>query len=235
MDIAEHIGARQSVNYLVGILAGIAGKVVRKIRRPLVVSLVLMTMAASLPVDAATLYRYINDKGYQEIGYSIPNHLVPNGYDVIDETGRLVRRVAAQLSEEEYAAKLERERKLEACEKAMDRVHRRYETITDIDTAERVYEEQLEESLRNDQANLEYSLTALGDRREQAAGLERAGRSIPKELQQHIENTELQIQNLTAQMDGREQGAAEKAREFNEERRVFQLIDCNADQVASAG
>jgi hypothetical protein len=46
----------------------------------------LLLAAIAVPADAATLYRYINDKGYQEIGYSVPNHLVPNGYDVI---GRL--------------------------------------------------------------------------------------------------------------------------------------------------
>ena len=44
----------------------------------------LLTLAVALPADAATLYRYINDKGYQEIGYSVPPHLVPNGYDVIE-------------------------------------------------------------------------------------------------------------------------------------------------------
>ena len=193
---------------------------------------VLLSLAA--PVAAGTLYRYINDKGYQEIGYSIPPHLVPNGYDVIDESGRLIRRVAAQLSEEEYATKLEQERKLEACRKAVDRVHRRYETLEDIDAAERLYLEQLEESLKNDQSNLAYSRDALAQRREQAAGLERAGRPIPRHLIDNIERTEMQIQSLTAQIQGRERGRLEKASEFDEERRIFKLSDCNTGQLASA-
>jgi hypothetical protein len=193
-----------------------------------------LVFAVSVPALAGTLYRYINDKGYQEIGYSIPPHLVPNGYDVIDESGRLVRRVAAQLSEEEYAAKLERERKLEACQKAMERVHRRYETLADIDDAERLFEQQLAESLKNDQSNLAYSRQALSDRREQAASLERAGKPIPRHLIDNIERTEMQIQSLTTQIQGRERGRLEKAREFDEERRIFNLVDCNAEQLASA-
>jgi hypothetical protein len=193
-----------------------------------------LILLAALPVDAATLYRYINDKGYQEIGYSIPPHLVSNGYDVIDESGRLIRRVSPQLTEEEYAAKLERERRLEACEKAMERVHRRYETLTDIDAAQRLYEAQLDESLKNDQSNLAYSKNALTERQEQAAGLERAGKPIPRHLIDNIERTEMQIQSLTAQIQGRERGREEKAREFDEERRIFKLVDCNAEQLASA-
>ncbi len=193
----------------------------------------LVALTFSFTVQAASLYRYINDKGYQEIGYAIPTHLVANGYDVIEESGRLIRRVAAQLSEEEYAAKLERERRVEACEKAMDRVRRRYENLDDIDAAERHYIEQLNESLRNDQSNLEYSYTQLSDREERAARIERSGATIPEDLLDNISGTELQIQTLTAQIEARERGRVEKAMGFAEERRMFQLGDCNPDRLAS--
>ena len=194
----------------------------------------LLTLSVCMPADAAALYRYINDKGYQEIGYSIPPHLVPNGYDVIDESGRLVRRVAAQLSEEEYAAKLERERSLDACQKAKERVHRRYESLNDIDLAERQYEKQLEESLRNYQANLEYGRTNLMAQQDQAANLERAGKPIPKKMLEAIDRLQLQIQNLTAQMEAGDRSRARKADEFEEERRVFNLPDCTSEQLAQA-
>ena len=208
---------------------------VRLIARVAVVAapLVLLTVLAA-PADAATLYRYINDKGYQEIGYSIPAHLVANGYDVIDESGRLIRRVSPQLTEEEYAAKLEQERKLEACEKAIERVHRRYEALADIDDAERLFELQLEASLKNDRANLDYSRGKLLDQQETAADLERSGKVIPAHLVANIEQTQQQIQSLTAQMESRKANAEEKAAQFDEERRVFQLMDCNAEILASA-
>jgi hypothetical protein len=197
-------------------------------------TLLSLGVALTLPANAATLYRYINDKGYQEIGYSVPTHLVPNGYDVIDESGRLVRRVGAQLSEEEYAAKLERERKLEACEKAVDRVHRRYESLEDIDHAELQFEAQLEESLQNAQANLEYNQTELAKYREQAAGYERKGSIIPPRVLSSIEQTELTIQNLSAQIEQGERSRSTQAEEFDEERRVFQLPGCDEEQLAQA-
>jgi predicted ribosome quality control (RQC) complex YloA/Tae2 family protein len=195
----------------------------------------MLALAFALPADAATLYRYINDKGYQEIGYSVPTHLVPNGYDVIDESGRLVRRVAAQLSEEEYALKLERDRKLEACEKAVARVHRRYESLEDIDNAERHFEAQLEESLQNAHANLEYNQTELKKLLDMAAAFEREGRIISESHLDSVDRVRTTIDNLNAQIEKGERSKGAKAADFDEERRVFQLVGCDEEQLAHAG
>ncbi len=194
----------------------------------------LVILGLSLPAHGATLYRYINEKGYQEIGFSVPNHLVPNGYDVIDESGRLIRRVAAQLSEEEYARQLERERRLDACRKAVERVHRRYETLEDIDEAEVQFEAQLSESQKNLRANLDYSRSELARQQERAASLERAGEAIPANVLQAVADSEEKIQNLTAQLEQGELSRSEKAAEFDEERRVFQLAGCDEEQLASS-
>jgi hypothetical protein len=229
MDITENRQTEATVNKIVRM--GVRGLLGPSALRVLVV--LGLSWCIGLPAYGATLYRYINDKGYQEIGYSVPNHLVPNGYDVIDDSGRLVRRVAAQLSEAEYAVKLEQERKLEACQKAMARVHRRYEALTDIDDAERLFEEKLEESLKNAKANLDYSQAKLAEQQELAANMERSGKVIPKHLLDNMNQTEQQIQALTSHMVGQEQGAVAKAEAFDEERRVFQLTDCQSDQLAS--
>lgn len=202
--------------------------------RAALTGLSLLALVLAVPASAGTLYRYINDKGYQEIGYSVPPHLVPNGYDVIDESGRLLRRVSPQLSEEEYAAKLERERKLEACEKSKERVHRRYETMGDIDKAEAQFETQLAESLKNIQANLDYTNTELSKQQTQAASLERSGKLIPKNLLDAIDASEEIIATLTAQKQAGERSRLDKASEFEEERRVFQLGGCDEDRLAAA-
>jgi len=195
------------------------------------VTLLVVLLAA--PAAAGTLYRYINEKGYQEIGYSVPPNLVPNGYDVIDESGRLLRRVSPQLSEEEYAIKLERERKLDACEKARDRVHRRYETMEDIDKAESQFEVQLSESLKNIQANLDYTSTELMKQQSQAASLERSGKIVPKVLLDAIDASEEIISTLSAQKLAGERSRSEKAADFDVERKVFQLGGCDEDQLAA--
>lgn len=229
MAIAEKIVKKRAAHKLHSVASGSPTGKGNKIASTCAL---LLTLTLSLPLEAANLYRYINAKGYQEIGYYIPNHLVPNGYDLIDESGRLIRRVAAQLSEEEYAAKLERERVLEVCQKASERVHRRYESPADIDAAERVFEEQLEESLRNYQANLDYGKSSLAHLQDRAAVQERAGNAVSGAQLQNIENTEIQIQTLMVQISAGERSRAEKAMEFNEERRVFDLVDCNPEQLA---
>ncbi|HEY5644590.1 MAG TPA: hypothetical protein VIS76_01490 [Pseudomonadales bacterium] len=207
---------------------GGAGRLVR------LILLAIVTLALSMQVVAATLYRYINEKGFLEIGYSVPPELAPNGYDVIDEAGRLLRTVAPQLSEEDYAAKLERDRKLEACEYALERVRRRYENLADIDKAEQAFEGRLAESQKNIQANLDYTNTELAKQQAQAASLERAGQLIPKNLVSAIETSQESIQALTAQKAAGEESAADQALVFEEERRVFQLESCDEEGLAAA-
>jgi hypothetical protein len=95
-----------------------------------------------------------------------------------------------------------------------------------------VFEEQLEESLRNYQANLDYGKSSLAHLQDRAAVQERAGNAVSSAQLQNIENTEIQIQTLMVQISAGERSRAEKAMEFNEERRVFDLVDCNPEQLA---
>lgn len=221
--------SRVSGKYLAGVVRGwIPGRLLS------LAASGIIAMSFAWPADAATLYRYINDKGYQEIGYSVPNHLVPNGYDEIDESGRLIRRVAAQLSEEEYATKLERERKLEACENAMARVHRRYETQEDIDSAEVQFEAQLEESLQNYQSTLEYNRTELEKYQQRAARYEREGTLVNETLLSTIESTRTTIANLLAQIEQGQRSRVVQDEKFDEERRVFEMSGCTEEQLAQA-
>ena len=198
------------------------------------IAMALLMVSWAAAAHSATLYRYVNEKGFQEIGYSIPSHLVPNGYDVIDETGRLIKRVAPQLTEEEYAAKLEEERKLEACEYALDRVNRLYESLEDIDKAERLFQKKVAEDLRNNKANLEYLKTTLLENQDLAAQFERQGTPLTDQLLDKIENTEIQIQTIVKQISDAEGSKVSRAREFDEERRMFQLGECNPDRLAQA-
>jgi len=56
---------------------------------------------------AKQLYRYKNHQGNVVLGQTIPPELVSNGYDIINEQGRVVRTIAAALTPEQI---LERNR-----------------------------------------------------------------------------------------------------------------------------
>ena len=202
----------------------------KMVKRNLLKTALLALLLFTGSVQAGQLYRYINEKGYQEIGYAIPAHLVPNGYDVIDESGRLIRRVAPQLSEDEYADKLERERVLEACEKALTRVNRLYESLDDIDAAERLYERNAKQSMQNDQVNMELAETELKRLQETAARYERTGQPVPESELTQIVRRETEIRTLFTQIEARQQELPVKAGEFNDDRRLFTEGSCDAKQ-----
>ena len=103
-----------------------------------------------------------------------------------------------------------------------------------IDQAETQFIAQLEESQQNAHANLEYNQSELAKYRERAAGYERKGQIIPRQVLDSIEQTELTIRNLSAQIEQSDQSRSTKADEFDEERRVFQMGGCDEEQLASA-
>ena len=198
--------------------------------RSLQTTVLLALLLFTTSLQAGQLYRYINEKGYQEIGYTIPSHLVPNGYDVIDESGRLIRRVAPQLSEDEYADKLERERILDACEKALARVKRLYESLADIDAAEKLYERNATQSMQNDQVNMEIAETELKRLQEAAARYERTGKPVPENELTQITRRETEIRTLFSQIEARRKELPVKASEFDEDRRLFTEGSCDTEQ-----
>ncbi|MEM8769540.1 MAG: hypothetical protein AAGE43_19040 [Pseudomonadota bacterium] len=204
-------------------------------RRSVALVLAGLCLTLALPASAGMLYRYINDKGYQEIGYTIPPHLVPKGYDIIDESGRLIERVPPQLSDEEFRQQEARNHRIAQCEDARQRVQRRYERLEDIDDAERQFEEQSEESLQNAVANLEYSESELSKLQEQAAVRERAGRTIDRKLHDAIAESEQNVDSHQMRIKQIEAQKLTKADEFNEERRIFQLHDCESESAIAKG
>lgn len=205
-------------------------------RQQILATGLLALLLAAANGHATQLYRYINEKGYQEIGHSIPPHLVPNGYDVIDESGRLVRRVAPQLSEDEYAAKLERDRIQEECEKALTRVKRLYQSMADIDQAELLYERNAQQSMQNDQVNMELAVTELKRLQQTAARFEREGTPVPENELTQIARRESEIRTLSAQLQARRDEIPVKAGEFEEDRRLYTRGQCESQQpVAGAG
>lgn len=199
------------------------------VKKSILATGLLALLLAAAVSHAGQLYRYINEKGYQEIGHAIPPHLVPNGYDVIDESGRLVRRVAPQLSEDEYAAKLERERLLDECEKALTRVKRLYQSMADIDQAEKLYERNAQQSMQNDQVNVELAETELKRLQQSAARFEREGSPVPENELTQIARREAEIRTLTAQLEARRNELPVRAGEFEEDRRLFTRGRCDSE------
>ena len=189
----------------------------------------LLVGALALPAQAANLYRYRNAEGGLVIASSIPNDRVPLGYEVIDSnSGRLLRRVAPQLTPAQAAAKAEFERRLKLCERSQRRVRTMYETSDDINAAEAQALESIETRVLNAEANLLHVRNQLSRFEEQAARLERSGTGVSAVLVGNIERANVQIANLEGEIDQRRVEMQRARVEYERDRAIFALGECES-------
>lgn len=197
-----------------------------RFQRPAIV-VATLALALALPVQAAQLYRYRNADGGLVIASSVPNDRVPLGYEVLDQnSGRLVRTVAPQLTPAQAAAKAEFERRFALCETAQRRVKTMYESDADIDAAEAQAMESVETRIINAQANLTHVRKQQGQFEEQAARMERNGQGINTILVGNLDRTRVQVASLEQEIEQRRQEQAQIAIEYNRDRMVFDLSAC---------
>lgn len=208
---------------------GIRTSVIRRVMAGAVVIGSLVAGAA----HAQVLYRWTNDQGRPEISNAIPSDMVHKGYEILDSSSmRVLKVVPPQMSDAEFAAKLEREKAIAACEAALDRVRFLYQSPEDIDDAEVVALRSIEARIQNTQQNLTNARRRLSGLEADAARGERQGSNVTKEQLAEISRANNQIATLEREIVQREQEKVKKSQEFDEERRMFAVGNCTADEIA---
>lgn len=193
------------------------------------VALALVSMLAGVCVASqpqVQLYRFTNAQGKLEIAYVIPNDRVKFGYDVLDDSGRLVRRVAPELTAAELEAKRKRDAALAECRATWQRVSTMYQTEADIDRYEAEEIESLETTVANDRANLLVLKGQHDDLLAQAARTERSGGTLTGILIQNIERAANQVKLLEQTIVNREKERNKIAGRFERERAAFRRGKC---------
>ncbi len=195
--------------------------------RVLLCSALIGLLGLSGSAHAGKLYRYTNAQGAIEIASSIPNHLVVNGYQVIDSSsGRVLRTVAPQLTPEQVALKAARQKHIAQCRDAQRRVNSLYQHAEDIDLAERQALESIETRILNAQASLTQLRIQQRDLEDQAARFERSGHGVTAQLMSNIEKARAQIQTLEVEVLGRRAEQDEARLQFDRDREVLRQGDC---------
>ena len=195
--------------------------------------LIVGLLLTSLALAAQPLYRWTNDQGKQEYSHSISGDMVIRGYDVLDgQSMRVVRRVQPQLSERQYAAKLEHERQLADCKRAMRRVITLYLSIEDIESAEKQMLKSMDSRIANAQANLALAENQRLGLEQEAANKDRAGEMLQSAFINSIERVKIQIVNQRQEIDKRNREKDQAKLDFAEDRRVFSLTNCETDLAA---
>lgn len=175
----------------------------------------------------AQFYKYRDDNGNWVISHNIPNDRVKNGYLIIDDRGRVIEEVGRQLSDREYKEKIRQEAAVQACEEALNRVRNLYQNLADIDYAEGQALDAIETSIANLRANLTHIQNQKKELEAQAAQMDIAGQALPPTLLANIERAQSEESNLEDAIRQKTKDKADLSREFDYDRSVFGLEDCN--------
>lgn len=215
-----------SVNNIVKI--GAWGTVRRT--RTTVLGLLLAGLFFTSQAQAQFLYRWINENGTKEYSHAISNDMVSRGYDVLDgQTMQLIRIVEPQLSEQEYAAKLELEREVAECRRALRRVTTLYQSLEDIDQAELQMLKSMDSRIANAQANLALAENQKLELEREAANKDRAGEMLQSAFINNIARVDVQIDTQRREIAKRTRDKQQAKLDFTEDRLVFDKRFCTTD------
>lgn len=145
--------------------------------------LLLLGVLAATPAQAE-LYRYLNRQGVVVLDrQGVPPEYVGNGYEVIDEEGRVLRAVPPAPSAEELRQRVAAQRQA----RADAQLRRLYPRVADLEVARTHQLRDLDSLIVVARGNLNaVQQRALGLER-QAAEHQRAGQSVPAALLQQLE------------------------------------------------
>lgn len=160
----------------------------------------LLSLVALVPASAVAdkLYRYVNDKGVVVLDrLGVPPEFVANGYEVLNEQGRVIDVIPPAPSEEEMKIILQERARAQSD----IQLRRLYSTPADVERAKQRKLKELEGMLGIAQGNLESLYAQQADLQSQAAAHERAGRQAPPHLVGQIENLKSEQENLRRRIE----------------------------------
>lgn len=169
-------------------------------RRTLPLLLPALLLAASVvtparAIDNATAvhYRWKDAAGVVHFSDTIPASALAGGYDVVDNDGRVVRRVARELTPAERKAAAAEAAREAAAKRAAQRqsledsqMLSAYPTDKDLQQAQRAQLQQIQTDIATLQTNLRSQESTLTDLLAHAADLQHSGGPIPAIVNQRI-------------------------------------------------
>lgn len=193
-------------------------------------SLALLMLVAHAAAGAqSVMYRYVNEQGDPVYSYTLPAEQAELGYQKVDpETGAILEDVAPQLPPDELAAKQRREQAMQECRDELERIYQLYGTRADIENALEDTLSSLDTRIGQLQANLRQARREQERLRSQAADAERAGREVPRYVQENLRRGRGQIETLGQEIDKREQEKQQARARYAHELERFDDGTCPA-------
>lgn len=144
----------------------------------------LLLIALPLVGQAAELYRYLDRNGTLVIDrQGVPPEYAGKGYDVLNEQGRVIRKVAPALP----AAELDRQARERQQAVVDGQLRKLYSNVEDVDRAKTRKLTELDGLMQIKKANLEAARQLQSQLMEQAAVQQRNGQALPADLQARLD------------------------------------------------
>lgn len=144
----------------------------------------LLLIALPLAGQAAELYRYLDHNGTLVIDrQGVPPEYAGKGYDVLNEQGRVIRKVAPALP----AAELDRQARERQQAVVDGQLRKLYSNVEDVDRAKARKLTELDGLMQIKKANLEAARQLQSQLMEQAAVQQRNGQALPADLQARLD------------------------------------------------
>jgi len=197
--------------------------------------LVSVLLCGSPSLDARELYRYKDASGVSVINDRLPPEFAALGYEVLSETGVLLRVVSPKKTPEQLEAldaqesEVERaQRQAEQQRKADELLLIRYSSIDDIKAARERSLQALQIRANILRSNLRSMAQQMGNYQAEAAAIERLGQPLDQERIDAIQNLRARIETSQLALSDREQEMKEVTQAYQADIDRFQHL---MDQV----
>lgn len=153
----------------------------------------LLSLLLPLSGVAAELYRYVDDKGVTVLSrQGVPPQFIGKGYEVLNDQGRVLRVIPPAPTAEEYA-RMQADKARASSDAQLLRL---YSNLDDVDRARERKLAEIDGVIGVARGNLQSVRTQQANLQGQAAEHERAGREVPANLLQQINNLKDEQQRL---------------------------------------
>ncbi len=179
----------------------------------------------------AQVYRYKDDSGNVVLNRTIPPKYVPNGYDILNDKGRVIERVPPALTPEQIAARdAERERQRIAEEEkarqaAYDNELR--QLYSHPNDAVRVLERRIQDIdavIQLKRGQIESANNQILDQETDAADIQRKGLPVPDRILQKIKLLRSDITNAEADIQELQQEREKVISEFDAKIKRLEML-----------
>ena len=184
----------------------------------------LIAMSNNSFCQDRVLYRYINEKGVKVLTYSIPTQYIPNGYEIIDSSGRLIEIISPELSPQAKAKAAAAQAEIEKLQIWDRQLLKRYSRVSDIEAAKKRKLAEISASISILPSNILNLNNEIHKLYSKAAAMERKGKPVPSAILDNINSIKEELVAIADKIDLRKKEYQMQADKFDKDKVRFLII-----------